>query len=227
MLKEGLILKHAIVALAKAILGGILIGIAGSIYLMVTDYHHIVGALLFGFGLLVICANGYNLFTGKVAYILDRKPKYLIDIIIIIIGNLIGAGLVAIIIKMGNPASNPIWAELTKTVDYKLSLLWYESFFLAIGCGALMYLAVDGYSRNKSDLSKTIIVILAVVIFILAKFEHSVADMFYFTLAGVWNWQALGTFLIILFGNAVGAFVLHYLDNLIKKYNDEKDEEIQ
>ena len=52
----------------------------------------------------------------------------------------------------------------------------------------LMYIAVDG--------------------FILCGFEHCIANMFYFSLAGMWSGKALLYILIMTLGNAVGDMVL-------------------
>ena len=61
--------------LTKGILAGMLIGLAGSIHLSVENT--IFGSFLFSFGLLMICASGYSLYTGKVGYILDNKKDYI------------------------------------------------------------------------------------------------------------------------------------------------------
>ena len=49
-----------------------------------------VGAFLFGTGLFVILCFGFNLFTGKVGYAVENKPAYIIDLLVIWLGNLIG-----------------------------------------------------------------------------------------------------------------------------------------
>ncbi|MCD8045811.1 MAG: formate/nitrite transporter family protein [Clostridiales bacterium] len=45
------------------------------------------------------------------------------------------------------------------------------------------------------------------MVFILCGFEHCVADMFYFSVAGVWSGQAVLRLLVISAGNAVGAVI--------------------
>ena len=46
-----------------------------------------------------------------------------------------------------------------------------------------------------------------VMVFILCGYEHCVADMFYFTVAGVWSLDTLLRLLIITLGNAVGGVI--------------------
>ena len=74
----------------KSILAGLFIGIGGIAYLSVEN--KVVGAALFAVGLFTICTLGYNLYTGKLCYILDsdKKGGYLVWLIQIWVGNLIG-----------------------------------------------------------------------------------------------------------------------------------------
>ena len=74
-------------------------------------------------------------------------------------------------------------------------------FFLSVFCGILMYLAIDNYNRSK----QIIFVILPVMIFILSGFEHSVANMFYFHLAGVYSGKSFLRLVVMLAGNGIGA----------------------
>ena len=51
---------------------------------------------------------------------------------------------------------------------------------LGVGCGMMMYTAVEGYKRTKSLL----LVVFPVAAFIFCKFDHCIADLFYFAYAG-------------------------------------------
>ena len=79
-------MKKVLSYLVKSILAGVMIGIGGTIFLSLEN--KIVGASLFAIGLFMIVINGFNFYTGKVGYIFDNKPKYLIEVFTIIIGNL-------------------------------------------------------------------------------------------------------------------------------------------
>ena len=75
----------------KSIFAGIMIGIAGLVYLLVPLTW--VAAILFSIGLIIICMMQYNLYTGKIGYIKSYKDipimlKY-------ILGNFIGVLLVS------------------------------------------------------------------------------------------------------------------------------------
>jgi formate/nitrite transporter FocA (FNT family) len=72
----------------SAMLAGLMIGVGGTVYLSVNN--PVIGSLLFTVGLFSILVFQMQLFTGKVGYLPDNKPKYLIDLIVIWLGNLNG-----------------------------------------------------------------------------------------------------------------------------------------
>ncbi len=198
--------------LTKGILAGILIGLAGSIYLSVEN--NILGAFLFSFGLLMICAAGYNLYTGKVGYIIDNKKGYMIDVLLMILGNLLGVSLISLLISLAGLTNISEHAHLVsaKYVDHH----WYEMLGLSILCGMMMYLGVEGYKRIKNDIAKTLLVIFAVMIFILAGFEHSIAFAFYYIASPKAEMIYLYAFIIMLIGNGLGAVIINALEKLSK-----------
>ena len=103
----------------------------------------------------------------------------------------------------------------TKLADSSLSL-----FVLAVGCGAMMYLAVDNYRKSKSWL----FIILPIVIFILSGFEHSIANMFYLTLAGAWGWEAVRLTILGILGNAVGSWLVNASNFQLREQTDAEGE---
>ena len=92
-----------------------------------------------------------------------------------------------------------------RVMESKLNDTWYSLLILGIFCGMLMFLAVDTYQKHHKEypVLAYIAVILGVVVFILAGFEHSIADMFYAVLAGKVT-DFLVPLLIITLGNAIG-----------------------
>lgn len=65
----------------------------------------------------------------------------------------------------------------------------------------MMYLAIDNYNKSKN----IVFIIAPVMIFILSGFEHSIADMFYFNLAGVYSFKSFTYILVMAVGNGIGA----------------------
>lgn len=92
----------------------------------------------------------------------------------------------------------------------KLSDNWASILFLSIGCGIMMYLAVKGYQDNPNWL----LVVLPVMVFILSGFEHSIANMFYFAMAGEYSLKAFGYIGLMLVGNAIGSLAFKKVKDL-------------
>ena len=124
--------------------------------------------------------------------------------LIIIAGNFAGTFLTAILAKAAH--LNISTAEL---VIKKLDNSVWNIFFLAVFCGVMMYLAIDNFNKSKNHL----FVIAPVMIFILSGFEHSIADMFYFHLAGAYEVKAFLYLGVMLLGNGIGAVLFR---NLVK-----------
>ncbi|MCF0110901.1 MAG: formate/nitrite transporter family protein [Erysipelotrichaceae bacterium] len=189
--------------LIKSTLAGIAIGIGGVIFLSVDN--KVTGALLFTLGLFTICTRGYFLFTGKIGYVL--KEKNYLQLVIIWLGNLLGTNLTAILMTVTRvaPALQEKAAILSaaKTNDSYLSL-----FVLGIFCNILMYVAVDGFRTNTHEPGKYLGLFLCVGGFILCGFEHCIADMFYFGMAGAWNVHTILCLLVITAGNITGGLLL-------------------
>ena len=73
-----------------------------------------------------------------------------------------------------------------------------------------MFLAVDTF-RRKDEYPGVIrmgMVFLCVMVFILSGFEHCVADMYYFSAAGMWGAGSLVRTLWMTLGNSLGGFLL-------------------
>ena len=187
----------------SSVLAGCCIGFGGVIYLL---YHGVLGAMFFAIGLLTICSYGLHLYTGKVCYIFQNDKKFKLQIPLIWLGNLVGTGIIAIIsIYTRNGANLTAYAQnicASKMKDSYLSL-----FLLGIFCNIMIYIAVEGYNKIPYELGKYLSLFLGVMVFILSGFEHSVADMFYFWMAGNWAGDAIIRLIIITLGNAAGGII--------------------
>ncbi|MFA7385262.1 MAG: formate/nitrite transporter family protein, partial [Bacilli bacterium] len=87
---------------------------------------------------------------------------------------------------------------------------------LAILCGIMMYIAVEGYKRVPNDIAKVFLVIFSAMIFLMAGFEHSLANIYYFMLSGTFELKAFLYALIMLLGNAIGAIGFNLLEKAAK-----------
>lgn len=186
----------------KAAAVGITIGIGGAVYL--TLENRVIGAVLFGVGLYTIVLNGLFLYTGKVGYLISAKDKkaYILQLIFTWLGNFAGTALAAAAISATRIRNLRRTAEVickTKLADTPHSIL-----ILAVFCGILMYVAVDGFREKGNPL----ILFFCVTVFILCGFEHCIANMFYFSLAGAWSLRAVIYLLLMTLGNSVGGILL-------------------
>ena len=81
----------------------------------------------------------------------------------------------------------------------------------------MMYIAVDSFKNVKHDLAKVMILVFAVMIFILSKFEHSIANMLYFFLGNTFTLKAILYLILMILGNAIGAITLNLVETKLAK----------
>jgi len=204
--------KHADY-LIKGIFAGMLIAIGGVAYLSVEN--KVAGSFLFSLGLLTVCMYGMNLYTGKIGYVLINKIDYLYELFIGLLGNFIGAFLVG---KLVLASRIKVIAETAKTISFiKLNDSLISIFILSMFCGMIIYIAVNNYKKASNEIGKYIGIIMGIMVFILCGFEHCVANMFYFTVAGAWSLRTLLYVLIMVLGNSVGSIVIAWFYNLYYK----------
>ena len=197
-------MKDNLKILLRGILAGIMISIGGTIYLMMDRSP--LGAFLFSIGLFMICVNGYNLYTGKIGYLIDNKFKYLIELLLTLIGNLIGTiscGYILSLTRIGTTLRE----RASVICNIKLDDSMLSIFVFSMFCGMLMYLAVDLF-KKLNDFGKYIAVFICVTVFILCGFEHCVANMYYFSAANMWDWKTILYVYVMIMGNSVGSILL-------------------
>ena len=188
-------MKEVFRLITKSILAGVLIALAGIVYLSCSD--KVVGSFLFSFGLCLVIILEANLYTGKVGYI--KSVDDLTDVMMMLGINILSAYLVGLISGMG-----PMHDSAAAIVTTKLETEWWITLLKSIGCGICIYGAVEGYKKTKSFIP----VILGVMCFILAGFNHVVADAFYI---GVARFGSLQYLLLVAVGNAIGSILIRLL----------------
>ena len=175
-----------------AILASILIGLGDYVLLKIGTP---LGAFLFALGLYGVCMLGANLFTGKCGFVLEDKKWLNLSIILIV--NLIAGWLIGWIFSLTDPAIHE--AAMAKFNSWDLSL----GFFLrSVFCGMIMYIAVKCYKMGSIWG-----VFIGVPLFILAGFQHSVANVITAGAAVSWSW----TILLCALGNFIGSITIAWL----------------
>lgn len=197
----------------SAIYAGLMIAFGGAVY--VASDNKYMGSFMFSLGLLTVVLRGFDLYTGKIGYLtiskndtsnfnITKSPFYYP---IIILGNFVGAWLLGTALRCTRFAEAIIQKtsalSATKLADTPLGI-----FILSMACGIMMFLAVDSYKKSQNWL----FVILPVMVFIIAGFEHSIANMFYFSAANVWDAKTIFYEIIMILGNGVGAIAYRYFE---------------
>lgn len=204
-------MKKELSIIFDSIAAGFMIGIGGIVFLSAET--KIIASLLFCVGMFAICTLKMLLFTGKTCYLLENKSNYLLYLGKVWIGNLLGAWLAAKLVNLTRigPA---IITKAQNLVTIKNADSLFSLFLLGAFCGILIYLTVENFARNPHEVGKYLAIFFGVTVFLMCGFEHSIADMFYYSLAKAWNLDALLRIAVISFGNMVGGCFLPLLKSL-------------
>lgn len=200
--------------LIYAVLAGMCIALGGTAFLSLES--KVLGAIFFTIGLFTICTFGFNLFTGKVCYSIGAGGGYILTLCVIWIGNLLGTMLVAFLEHLTRIGPG-LMEKAQGMANTKLADNPGSLFLLAFFCNICIYIAVDGFKNNPHEFGKYLALFFGVTVFILCGFEHSVADMYYFSVASAWSLKTLLYVLVITLGNAAGGLFIPALKLLAEK----------
>ncbi len=189
---------------------GIMIAIGCSIYLACDNKY--IGAILFSVALLTICLKQYSLYTGKIGYIVtDHKKEDFSTLLLGLLGNAVAVILIGLAIGYAVPSLSQTANTICQSKLMDQNFL--QTLLRSIMCGVLMYVAVSVYKENKSIVG----ILFAIPVFILAGFEHSIADIGYFAIANIYSWKAFGFIWTVILGNTIGSCLLHFLTHISRK----------
>lgn len=180
----------------------------------------LLGSFTFSAALILIVLLGGELFTGANfvmgVSLYENKVSFqgaLRIWVFCYIGNFIGIFLMALLIAGSGASSQMISSYLALTAPAKLSGSWYALLLKGVLCNFLVCVGVFAGFKLKSEAGKCVAIIAVITTFVLAGFEHSIANMATFSLyallvpgadfAGIaWNmiWVTLG--------NIIGGAVL-------------------
>lgn len=188
---------------SRAFLAGIMIGIGDVINAMCDN--RIVGALLFGLGLLCILHNGLYLYTGKIGIIwmAPDKKKECVNLLAGILCNIAG---VMLVVRLYMAANESFAEKITQTAQNLSAQQMLNCFLGAIFCGVLMTVATVSY-RRENMFAETVITLFCVMVFILAGFKHCIANAYVLLFLDC-NYM---NYLAMIAGNTVGSLCYGYL----------------
>lgn len=159
--------------------------------------------IIFSAGLVMIIFLGLQLFTGN---ILRAKEGFSWEMLwkfwgLVYLGNFVGCFLTAWIIILSGFNLD----AATTIATTKASLPFMEAFWRGIFCNVLVCIAAYlGKSISAPTAGKILIIMLPVTLFVISGYEHSVADMFYFSLGKT----SFFNLIPITIGNIIGGLLV-------------------
>lgn len=180
----------------------------------------VLGSLAFGIGLVAILLLGGDLFTGNNFVLcvsaLEKQTSWrgvLRVWVTSYLGNAVGSFLIVTIFVLGG-SMNALLAEPTAaSVASKLSLSVAQMIFRGILCNFTVCAAVLAGIKIKDVPGKIAVIIMLIFTFILAGYEHCVANMIYYSLAfylvpDVSPLAVANSMLWVTVGNIIGGMML-------------------
>lgn len=177
-----------------AIMAGMFIGFAGvgagaaSCLIENATVAKFVGACVFPGGLAMVLIAGSELFTGNnllIIPLLEKEVNFagvLRNWVVVYCGNFVGSILCAAICVYGGQVglySNAVAVGAISTAIAKVSMPFAQAMIKGIGCNFLVCIAVWMSFAAKDVAGKIIGLYFPIMIFVVAGFEHSVANMYY------------------------------------------------
>jgi formate transporter FocA len=181
-------------SLGLATFAGAFIALAFVFYITVTTgtsgawgLVRLAGGLAFSLGLMLVVICGGELFTSTVlssvawAQKLVSTKALLACWIRVYIGNFLGAMLMLALIMSARmyELDGGAWGiNALKIAQHKLHHGWGQAFALGVLCNMLVCLGVWMTFSSKDALTKAILLMLPVAMFVSSGFEHSIANLF-------------------------------------------------
>lgn len=143
-----------------------------------------LGAFIFPGGLAMVILAGSELFTGNCLLIMPviqkiiKVTQLLKNLGIVYLGNLIGAIIIAFI-TVYSGSFDGIASTVIATAETKATLEFFPALLKGVACNILVCLAVWMAFSAETTGGKILAIFFPIAIFIIAGFEHSVANMFY------------------------------------------------
>lgn len=213
--------------LINSFLAGIMVALSGASYLC-TDSRYL-GAALSAVGYFIIFTYGFSFYTAKVGYVIGQNKLQNLMLIPIWVGNLLGALAAGGIFratrladKMASRAEELCANQLTDGAGGVL--------LFSMLCGLLFFVFSDRFKNGVNAAEKFITLFGVSMLLALCGLDHSISNVFYFTVAGAWNARAIWYLIITVLGNSLGALLIPLCHLLVRtlrnnyKKSDDKTE---
>jgi len=227
--------------LMRAAMAGIIIGLLyGAHYGVIAAFDQVtvadgtlyqlgrlVAAVLFGWALVFIYYSRSELLTSNMMIVTigayHRRTTWgraLRLLGLCFVGNFVGGLLVAVLVRFSTLVDGGTLDQMVASVDHKLAFItagptgWTDLVVRAVLCNFCINLAMLLVYNGliKDDLTKTLVMIVAVFIFAFLGLEHSVANTVLFSIVGLREGIDLGlaaaNVALCLIGNFIGGGLL-------------------
>lgn len=186
----------------KSILAGVCISLGCMMFASAPNPY--LGSFLFSLGLVCVIQYKLPLYTGRIgALLLDTNPKKWLFYPMMILLNLLGCFWISGI------AHASMFEQIRQIAQIKDQIPMLNLACNGILCGIFMELACNQHRYGVSSITKLFITILCVMGFILTGGEHSIADSFYWFVAGYFeNYDKIALLLVM---NGLGSLLTNLL----------------
>ena len=154
----------------------------------------LLGGLVFSFGLVLVILAGAELFTGNNLLVMawaDGKittAEVARNWLVVYVANAAGAVGLALLVYLadhGTMNSGAVAQSYMRIAAAKAAMPFGEAFFKGVLCNALVCLAVWLTFAGRSVTDKILATVFPISAFVAAGFEHCIANMYFFSLAGL------------------------------------------
>ena len=153
-----------------------------------SSFTKLIGGLAFSLGLILVIVGGAELFTGNNLIVMAwankriKTSQVLRNWSIVFFGNFVGAISIVVLMfysQQYTSGTGDIGAKALRIAETKCSLGFVEAIILGIFCNTLVCLAVWLCFSAKNTSGKILAIIFPITAFVVAGFEHSIANMYF------------------------------------------------
>ncbi len=217
-----------------SIMAGFLIALAGYASTVVSfeinniSLSKLLAASIFPMGLILVILLKTELFTGNSLLIIPLVNKkislksLLLNWILVYIGNFVGSILLSLLIyKSGSLTNETLINTFVGIANKKVSYNFINLLLLGILCNMLVCTSVFLGVTSKNIVDKIFVIFIPIFLFVLLGFEHSVANMFYLSIASLFGKLDFINLIIhnllpVTLGNIIGGTIIGLIFNYTK-----------
>ena len=179
------------ILLVQGILAGMYIAIGAIAYLKLASgfndpgLGNFLGALVFPVGIIAVLLMQAELYTSDsmvmlAVYTKHTKVKKIFKILLLIlIANLIGAIVIALMTTSAGIYNEATSSLIIEKAEHKVHIPFDQLMVSSILCNIIVSTGVCLAYSCKEEISKVVVVWLAITVFVLSGTEHVVANMYY------------------------------------------------